>query len=97
MDRKLYLNILYDCYKELFTDKQQQYFEQYYWDDLSLGEIADNSGVSRNAIHNQLKIMEEKLLELEEKLKLNNKKEEIIKLLDGKVDNELIENIKGIL
>lgn len=97
MDRKLYLNVLYDCYKELFTDKQQQYFEQYYWDDLSLGEIADNSGVSRNAIHNQLKIMEEKLLELEEKLKLNNKKEEIIKLLDGKVDNELIENIKGIL
>ncbi len=97
MDRKLYLNVLYDCYKELFTDKQQQYFEQYYWDDLSLGEIADNSGVSRNAIHNQLKIMEEKLLELEEKLKLNNKKEEIIKLLDGKVDNELIEKIKGIL
>lgn len=97
MDRKLYLNILYDCYKELFTDKQQQYFEQYYWDDLSLGEIADNSGVSRNAIHNQLKIMEERLLELEEKLKLNNKKEDIIKLLDGKVDNELIEKIKGIL
>lgn len=97
MDRKLYLNVLYDCYKELFTEKQQQYFEQYYWDDLSLGEIADNSGVSRNAIHNQLKIMEEKLLELEEKLKLNNKKEEIIKLLDGIVDNEVIEKIKGIL
>lgn len=97
MDRKLFLNVLYDCYKELFTEKQQQYFEQYYWDDLSLGEIADNSGVSRNAIHNQLKIMEERLLELEEKLKLNSKKEEIIKLLDGKVDNEVIEKIKGIL
>lgn len=97
MDRKLFLNVLYDCYKELFTDKQQQYFEQYYWDDLSLSEIADNSGVSRNAIHNQLKIMEEKLLELEDKLKLNSKKEEIIKILDGKVDNEIIEKIKGIL
>ncbi len=97
MDRKLFLNVLYDCYKELFTDKQQQYFEQYYWDDLSLSEIADNSGVSRNAIHNQLKIMEEKLLELEDKLKLNSKKEEIIEILNGKVDNEVLEKIKGIL
>ncbi len=97
MDRKILLNDLYDNYKELFTDKQQQYYEQYYWDDLSLSEIANNSGVSRNAIHNQLKIMEEKLLELEEKLKLSSKKEEIINLLEGKVDKEIIEKIKGIL
>ena len=97
MDRKILLNDLYDNYKELFTDKQQQYYEQYYWDDLSLSEIANNSGVSRNAIHNQLKIMEEKLLELEEKLKLSSKKEEIINLLEGKVDKEILEKIIGIL
>lgn len=97
MDRKIFLNDLYDSYKELFTEKQQQYFEQYYWDDLSLSEIANNSGVSRNAVHNQLKIMEDKLLELEEKLKLNKKKEEIMNILHDKVDNEIIEKIKGIL
>ena len=97
MDRVLYLNILYDCYKDLFTEKQQMYFESYYWEDLSLSEIADNNNVSRNAVHNQLKIMEEKLIELEDKLKLNIKKEKIIKLLENKVEDNLLEEIKGIL
>jgi predicted DNA-binding protein YlxM (UPF0122 family) len=81
MDRKIYLNSLYDCYKDLFTLKQQKYFELYYWDDLSLSEIAENNNVSRNAVHNQLKIMEEKLLELEGQLNLFEKKNNIIKLL----------------
>lgn len=97
MDRKIYLNSLYDCYKELFTEKQQLYYEAYYWEDLSLGEIAENYSVSRNAVHNQLKIMEEKLQELEDKLKLKEKKEKIIELLQDKVDEELIEKIKGII
>ena len=73
MDRVIYLNLLYDYYKELFTEKQQMYFEEYYFDDLSLSEIAENNDVSRNAVHNQLKIMEEKLIELEDKLKMQIK------------------------
>ena len=97
MDKVVYLNALYDCYKNLFTEKQQDYFEMYYWENLSLGEIADNNNVSRNAIHNQLKIMEERLIELEEKLKINEKKEKIIKLLDKKVDNKVLEEIKELL
>ena len=96
-DRVLYLNLLYDCYKELFTEKQQKYFEEYYWDNLSLSEIAENNDVSRNAIHNQLKIMEERLIELEEKLELNKKKEKIEKLLENEVDNTILEKIKGLL
>ncbi|MBR1385913.1 MAG: HTH domain-containing protein [Bacilli bacterium] len=96
-DRVLYLNLLYDCYKELFTEKQQKYFEEYYWDDLSLSEIAENNDVSRNAIHNQLKIMEERLIELEDKLGLNKKKNEIIKILENKVDDTTLEIIKGLL
>ena len=66
-------------------------------EDLSLSEIAENNNVSRNAVHNQLKIMEEKLVELEEQLKLNYKKSEIIKLLEDKIDEKLLEKIKGIL
>ncbi len=97
MDRIVYLNLLYDCYKDMFTDKQQLYFESYYWENLSLGEIAENNNVSRNAIHNQLKIMDEKLIDLEKKLQLHNKKEKIIKLLDKKIDEELLEEIKKIL
>lgn len=97
MDRLVYLNCLYDCYKELFTDKQKLYFESYYWENYSLSEIAENNDVSRNAIHNQLKLIEERLIELENKLKVYNKKEQIINLLYDKVDNDLLERIKGIL
>ncbi len=97
MNKKFYLNTLYDYYKDLFTDKQKLYFEQYYWEDLSLAEIAENNNVSRNAIHNQLKIMEERLNELEEILQLNKKREKILKLLDNKIDKELEEKIKGLL
>ena len=52
---------LYDYYGVLLTEKQQQYFENYYFDDLSLGEIAENDNVSRNAVHGQLKNVEERL------------------------------------
>lgn len=97
MNRKIYLNSLYDCYKELFTEKQKMYFELYYWDDLSLAEIAENNNISRNAVHNQLKKIEEKMLELEEQLKLFEKKEKIINLLNNKIDEDLLEKIKGIL
>lgn len=97
MDRVLYLNNLYDYYKELFTDKQRMYFEDYYWNDLSLSEIASNYNVSRNAVHNQLKIMEERLEELEQLLKLNEKREKVIELLNGSVEDELLERIKNLL
>ena len=38
MDRRIYLNNLYDYYKGLFTEKQQEYFEEYYYNNLSLSE-----------------------------------------------------------
>lgn len=97
MDKVIYLNDLYDCYKELFTDKQRMYFEDYYFNNLSLSEIAENYKVSRNAVHNQLKIIVDKLEEFECKLQLLNKKKMIIKILDGKIKDALLENIKGLL
>ena len=97
MEKYIYLCDLYDYYKELFTDKQRNYFEYYYFDNLSLSEIAENENVSRNAIHNQLKIMEEKLIEYEEKLKLLDRKEKILKLIDKKVEEEIYEKIKEYL
>ena len=97
MDKHIYLCDLYDFYKELFTEKQQMYFEDYYFNDLSLSEIAENYNVSRNAIHNQLKIIEENLLDYEKKLKLYDKKNKVIDILEDKIDNNIIEEIKGIL
>ena len=95
MDRMIYLNTLYDIYKDLLTDKQKEYYEAYYFDNLSLSEIADNFDVSRNAIFNQLKLIEEKLEEFEDKLKINEKQNKILSILEKK-DKKLYEEIKDI-
>ena len=71
---------LFDYYGELFTDKQKEYFEDYYFNNLTLQEIADNNNISRNAVHKILKDMLKKLDYYEEKLNLysNKKKLEVI-------------------
>lgn len=97
MEKYIYLCNLYDIYKELFTEKQKKYFEYYYFENLSLAEIAYNENVSRNAIHNQLKIMENKLNEYESKMHLYEKREKIIEILESKIDSELYERIKEYL
>ncbi len=94
---KINLNETYIYYKDLFTDKQQMYFEDYYMNDLSLSEIAENYDVSRNAVHNQLKIVEEKIMHYEEVLGLKRKKEEVINLLSNKIDEEVLDKINEIL
>ena len=97
MDKRIHLNNLYDYYKKLFTDKQREYFEDYYYSNLSLAEIAENNNISRNAVHNQLKIVEEKLLEYEEKLGLLKKKEQIIELIFNEVSKDTLDNVIDVL
>lgn len=92
MDNKIYLISLYDLYIELFTDKQRMYFESYYYDDLSLSEIADNYEISRNAAYKQIKEVEKKLLYYEECLKLNDKRKKILNLIkDEKLKNKILD------
>lgn len=94
MEENIYITNLYDCYGELLTDKQKEYFLDYYFDNLTLSEIADNNSVSRNAIHKQLKETENKLKEYESKLKLYEKKEKILDLIK---DEKIKEKIKELL
>lgn len=95
MEEVIYLNELYDFYGSLLTDKQRDYFENYYFNNLSLGEMAENYDVSRNAIHKQLKIVEERLKYYEENLELlkkAKKAEELVqKISDEKLRNEILE------
>ena len=96
MDIIIYLNNLYDYYSDLFTDKQKNYFEDYYFNDLSLSEIAENNNVSRNAVHSQIKIMESKLEYYEKILGLYekaNKIRDIITDLDDEIKNKIEELI----
>ena len=84
MENQVLLCILYDYYGELLTDKQKQYFKDYYFENLSLSEMSENYNISRNAIHKNLKETEEKLLYYEKILKLYEKnkkfKKQIIRI-----------------
>ncbi len=91
------LIILYDFYGELLNDKQKSYFEDYYFNNLSLGEISENENVSRNAVHKSIKSIERKLYNYEEKLKLYQKSQELNEIADSIQDKKLRERIKNIL
>lgn len=87
LDNRIYLINLYDYYKELLTDKQKEYFEGYYFDNMSLQELSEEYDVSRNAIHKQVKETEEKLLDYEKKLRLYGKRLEILKIIEPLQEN----------
>lgn len=94
MDNRLYLIDLYDLYGELLTDKQQAYFEDYYFDNLTLQEIAENNDISRNAVHKQLKEAEDKLNHFENVLKIygkNKRIKEICENLNEEYKNKILD------
>lgn len=96
MNKKIYFNNLYDYYSKLFTDKQCKYFEDYYFKDLSLAEIAENNNVSRNAVFGQIKIVLEKLEFYEAMLGLYRKKNEIEKIISD-IDPNIKDKIKELI
>lgn len=85
MKNRIYLIDLYDLYGNLLTEKQQQYFEDYYFSNLTLAEISENLNISRNAVHKQIKEAEDKLDYYENILQIyerNKQIKEILKQLD---------------
>ena len=80
---------LYDRYGALLTEKQSLYFEERYHDDLSLSEIAENEGVSKQAVRDLLVRTEKTLESLEAKLGIDGLLRELDRSLDGLA--ELIE------
>ena len=96
MNERIYLIDLYDIYGELLDDKKKEYFESYYFDNLSLGEISENLGISRNAVHKQLKVVEEYLRFYEEKLKLYSKRKELESIISKIDDNSLKEKLENL-
>lgn len=97
MEDIIYYNNLYDFYGNLLTDKQREYFEDYYFNNLSLAEMAENYEVSRNAISKQLHIVTDKLVEYESKLKLYKKREKIIELIREIDDSKLRKKIEELI
>ncbi|GAM12557.1 putative DNA-binding protein [Mesobacillus selenatarsenatis] len=84
------MNYLYDFYQALLTPKQSSYMALYYLDDYSLGEIAEEYDVSRQAVYDNIKRTEAMLEEYEEKLLLFEKfqkRSELISKMKEFMDN----------
>ncbi|SHJ05089.1 YlxM family DNA-binding protein [Lutispora thermophila] len=65
--------LLFDFYGQLLTDKQRDIMEMYYTDDLSLSEISEQIGISRQGVYDTLKRAEATLIEYESRLGLVDK------------------------
>lgn len=96
MDNILKYNKLFDYYGSLLTEKEQIYFKEYYFENLSLSEIALNYNVSRTAIHKLIKSCEIKLEEYENKLGIIKRDEKIKKYLK-EIKDERVSKILEIM
>ena len=111
LKRRLHITLLYDFYGQLLTENQKNLFEDYYQNDLSLAEIAENRQISRQGVYDQLKRTEHLLDGYEDKLKLAAKfdrmKELVLKIRglseelktngDEQIAGEIEETAKQIL
>lgn len=70
MPKNLEVSLLLDFYGDMLTKKQRDMVEYYYNDDLSLSEIAENEGITRQGVRDSIKRAEAQLYDMEKKLKL---------------------------
>lgn len=73
MESKIELAYLYDFYGELLNEHQRQIYEDFILNDLSLGEISEEVGISRQGVSDMVKRCSKKLMDYEDKLHLVEK------------------------
>jgi predicted DNA-binding protein YlxM (UPF0122 family) len=104
LEKTTRMNYLFDFYQSLLTPKQRSYMALYYLDDYSLGEIAEEYQVSRQAVYDNIKRTEAMLEEYEKKLRLFEKfqqRQQILQQLRSKLkemndSNELLKMIDSL-
>ena len=77
MANNVEISMLLDLYGETLTAKQRDYLNYYYNDDLSLSEIAENEGITRQGVRDSIKRAEALLFDMETKLKFSQKLEAV--------------------
>lgn len=101
MEKKVEISILLEIYGNLLTEKQCEYMNYYYNEDLSLSEIAENDGITRQAVMRILQKSSKKLEEYEQKLQIMEKQKQIknnIEALRKKLkENKELDNIENLL
>ena len=86
MEEFVYFNNLFDVYGDLLTEKEQVTFKDYYQENLSLSEIANENKVSRAAVQKTIKTVLDKLKYYEDVLRIYEKN---IKLRDLLIENNI--------
>jgi len=94
MKEREYLIELYITYGSLLTEKQQDIFEKYFYEDLSLSEISENTNISKSYIGKAIKIISDKLNYYESSLKINEKNKSLLSII---TDSKLKEKAKKII
>lgn len=77
MAKNLEIAVLLDFYGEMLTEKQRSFLEYYYNDDLSLSEIAENEGITRQGVRDAIKRAEGQLFDMENRLGIVAKFDEL--------------------
>jgi|BioPla2DNA2_1021312.scaffolds.fasta_scaffold00162_5 predicted DNA-binding protein YlxM (UPF0122 family) len=94
MNKEYRIAVLMDIYGNLLTDKQREVMELYYYEDLSLSEIAEHEKITRQGVHDSIKRAEQTLSDLEQKLCVAEKLVKCRKLFE-KI-NTLAQNINDL-
>ena len=97
MNDVFYLNDLFDIYGELLTDRQKDYFKDYYFNNMSYGEIALKYNISSNAIYKQLGSATEKLNELEDILNIYKNNKKIREIIGNCSDKKIVTELEKII
>ncbi|MCI9224349.1 MAG: DNA-binding protein [Acutalibacter sp.] len=77
MPKDLRISVLLDFYGEMLTDTQRETLDEYYNQDMSLAEIGEERGISRQGVRDSIKRSKEQLVEMEEKLGLAKRFREV--------------------
>lgn len=93
----VYYNELFEIYGTLLTDKERETFKDYYCEDLSLSEIADNKSISRAAVQKMVSNVIDKLNYYENILKINKNNKTLKECLDLSDINLIKDKITNIL
>ncbi|MBE6729665.1 MAG: DNA-binding protein [Ruminococcaceae bacterium] len=87
--KDLSIALLLDVYGELLNEKQRRIAKDYFYDDLSLSEISENEGISRQGAHEAIKRSEQLLRFYEDKLHYHKTVTELKSALDNNNFNEI--------
>lgn len=107
MEKFVVITYLFDFYQDLLTEKQSNLLREYYFEDLSLSEMAQQHGISRQSAFDTIKKAEQKLLDYEEKLRLfekyQNNEQALLKIkalcvkLSEDLENEYTNSVNEVI